>query len=953
MSLRMIPRLLKRPATRREKGMALLLVMVVTTTLLIMGGMFMAAARAELMSAAYYRQATQSEQYALVGLQRAMAELMYDVWGASENVPFKTSRPNPITTLGVDPTTEATYRNLMLRDQYAFDEGDEALYGVADGTKDAAYYVTRGTRLGTGDTTLEPIAYQRGFWTGEAWAVWLDDAGISNGNGDDDEAIANLESSPYRKSNTVVAAGGLGLASHAVGATALHREPKWLRACAFRRPYDYIVGFDRMTDIASGGAHYDSALYDGIPNNDSHDAAGYDLDGDGDVDADDRFNAGLDMNGDGTLDVEDIDYRNWAWFQLLCDAYLPETTDTHDCFQLHLHLDDRDTFTSQSSRSAAAAADGLIPPDDYDYGFEKVSHLLVGDSFYRIFRFDLVYYDPAFEKTPGYRYPYDRAHTGFGGQDPTTDAPGGDPVTDAANQDPTGNMLNINEVNNDYSFEALWRDDGAEQTDFTWFHKKEAKWIYVYQPTLSARSEYVKPGRYAVTVVPDNGQPNINAVKTRQPCTSYRQDTTYLSWLGNPNTSTSANRQLTSDLDYFRFSPVDLFWDMDYDQWDPHSITEGGAVSHHNYSAQIGPFLSRAEYSAYQRKHAWGADLPVADGGDNNGVPNSNDGELEYVRNASWIISQRISPFGYRYTLGPYWDHEMLVLGSADRNYGKPRDGTAAMCMFRRNTADGINDAAVGNPGLGPDSTGSEYGSWIGWDEGVKGEVSVQLTQRATALRQRFLAFLDQVQWNPGYRPPSGEHKVLDWLFGDTAAAPSARRKKFRATVLTNVLSSMNYYAHGDHCRIIQIAACPNGHVLAAPGRLDYSDPDKMVDLNVLDPTLGAENPAYLAAWGWAAGGCPACGERMYLNEWSRLACINEIGKIRENFWDARRDYASEAAYLALNPGATMDEVLDNQTNQNVPFHYGGTDKDGANNRNALERFFIEIMLPYRCTGES
>ena len=133
---------LRRPLGENRRGIALIMVMMVVSSLLIIGILFSGSVTAEYRAAVYYRQAIQSEQYALVGLHRAMAEMMYDVWGVYEDQPFLSAR---YATGGdfdaADPETSLRPLN------------------------DAAYY-----DLETG--SLKPILRQRGFWNGEAWVVW-------------------------------------------------------------------------------------------------------------------------------------------------------------------------------------------------------------------------------------------------------------------------------------------------------------------------------------------------------------------------------------------------------------------------------------------------------------------------------------------------------------------------------------------------------------------------------------------------------------------------------------------------------------------------------------------------------------------------------------------------------------------------------------------------------------
>ncbi|MGH8191663.1 MAG: hypothetical protein ACREP2_09475, partial [Rhodanobacteraceae bacterium] len=139
-----------------------------------------------------------------------------------------------------------------------------------------------------------------------------------------------------------------------------------------------------------------------------------------------------------------------------------------------------------------------------------------GDSFTRVFRADLVDAD--------YR-------------NNTYDAMMMGPKITAADGTTYGGAININEVNNNYELEEFpgvvtpndttrfpagspdyvadnvidndaWHADQAEQFYYSGraYHYNEAKWIYTYD-------EMGHPtGRYAVTILPDCGQPNVNAL---------------------------------------------------------------------------------------------------------------------------------------------------------------------------------------------------------------------------------------------------------------------------------------------------------------------------------------------------------------------------------------------------------------------------------------------------------
>jgi hypothetical protein len=212
---------------------------------------------------------------------------------------------------------------------------------------------------------------------------------------------------------------------------------------------------------------------------------------------------GVDLSGDGLVDARDKALRDWAVWRLKCDAYLPEAMDNNDAFEAQLHANNRLRWGNRLGTK--------------DGGFEFLSPLIVGDSFYQIFRSDPIHTmcdgisgeggklgDPMATKSDigGYRYPYDRTHIG---KDTGV----------ALVDDPVGGLININQVNNNYNTEEWISSpaDGATPQSLTWYHINEAKWIYCYDP-LDANRRF---GRYAVTVMPDCGTWNAAALHSGDP----------------------------------------------------------------------------------------------------------------------------------------------------------------------------------------------------------------------------------------------------------------------------------------------------------------------------------------------------------------------------------------------------------------------------------------------------
>ncbi len=548
---------LRRPLGENRRGIALIMVMMIVSSLLIIGILFTGSVTAEYRAAVYYRQAIQSEQYCIVGLHRAMAEMMYDVWGVYEHEPFVSAR-------------YATGGDFTLTDP------ETSLRPLSD----AAYY-----DMGTG--SLKPILRQRGFWNGEAWVVW---AGASAYSGHANK-INNLHASftnvwamdprPYTYQEIVggaqryqsygagTSAGTVTVANGGTVVTgaATNFDPTWLdnaeiyingtlyhiddpatntitaTSLTIKEAHPtgeagvsyYVVGMNDCPPSAGSpptfpGACQTSAAF--VTTTKGHggdprwvsaaafikykpaDGAAFEF-------------GGVDIDGSGAVDATDKALRDWALWQLKRDAYLPEAMDNHDLFQAGLHANNRRLW------------DNGTPQDN---GWEFIDPKIVGDSFYQVFRSDPLYsLDPAVSgiddlssdgfddpdvaeveagtrrrdgllvandinlnpelaksNQAGYRYPYDRTHLNKWSEVPWAD-------------DVIGGLANINGCNNDYNIEQWTNDPGSSAVpgDLTWYHYPEAKWIYCYDP-LDAEKKY---GRYAVSIMPDNGTWNASALK--------------------------------------------------------------------------------------------------------------------------------------------------------------------------------------------------------------------------------------------------------------------------------------------------------------------------------------------------------------------------------------------------------------------------------------------------------
>ena len=534
---------LRRRAAEDRRGIALIMVMLVVSSLLIIGLLFAGSVTAEYRAAVYYRQAIQSEQYCVVGLHRAMAELSYDIWGVNEEVPFRSARYSNVPNPGPDESLQPL--------------GEAAYYDMESGS-------------------LKPLDRQRGYWNGEAWVVWAGEKIPAPAGFDASQCWQNFDPRPHLRSEMVGGAQryrsygySLGTVTCTNGSTTVTCSQSsfstlWGNTGSPDYPYDiYISGSRYQIQSVSSGTQltlkqdYGGASAAGLgwyvpyqstvpPSGDSslsypsgpQSLADFVAAGKGYA-ADPRWvdpakflfyryngiwqYGGADLNADGVVNADDKSLRNWALWQLRRDSFLPESSDNYDLFQPAMHANNRGLWLNGPS-------DG-----SYDYGYEFIDPKLVGDSFYLVFRSDPLYSlsrdvsgegtspgDPldgsskpgeVFDGKPdqaGYRYPYDRTHLNKWSSTPIS-------------RDVCGGLANINGCNNDYNIEQLTDVPGANERPggLTWYHYPEAKWIYCFD----AVNPDLRMGRYAVTVMPDCGVWNSTALHSGKvnPCAIRRE----------------------------------------------------------------------------------------------------------------------------------------------------------------------------------------------------------------------------------------------------------------------------------------------------------------------------------------------------------------------------------------------------------------------------------------------
>ena len=511
---------------RDRRGIALIMVMLIVSTLMIIGILFSGSVTAEYRAAVYYRQAVQSEQYCLVGMHRAMADLVYNVWGVNEDRPFVSARYNPAAT-GPDDNLLALGAN------------------EPDDFKKSAYYETE-------SGSLVPITRQRGYWSGESWVVWGGTRfpGMFAGAGDPevDGNVWNMDGRQITHQEKLGGAqryisAGQGTVSCTNGSkvvtgagtnfnTAMNGV--WMTINGVAYQISTVGGAGSLTlaiatgynngkgaGVVTSGMGYfvagsgsiaqsaDGTLPAGTNALASHVAGGKGFPANPrwvNPEAFISYNAsmgssfqygGVDLTGDGVVDDKDKALRDWALWELKRDMFLPRAMSNHDLFEPSLHANNRGRWGNKTGSK--------------DNAYEFISPLIVGDSFYTIFRSDPIYTmyngisgEPAgaanlAQKSddPGYRYPYNRTHLG---KDSAV----------ALADDPVGGLVNINQVNNNYNIEE-WTSTpwgGATPSQLIWYHINEAKWIYCFDP-LNADRRY---GRYAVTLVPDGSTWNAAAL---------------------------------------------------------------------------------------------------------------------------------------------------------------------------------------------------------------------------------------------------------------------------------------------------------------------------------------------------------------------------------------------------------------------------------------------------------
>jgi hypothetical protein len=229
------------------------------------------------------------------------------------------------------------------------------------------------------------------------------------------------------------------------------------------------------------------------------------------------------------------------------DEFLPEGTDVADAFELGMHVNRRDIYFEGEQAGAYRndkktsqyiyfdpnppggdagwdawfwhlayqnASAGVNPQLKY---WDYIDSRVCGDSFYKIFRTEMVHYDGLSRQwRSNAAGVYDRLSPSAGEAMPRTPANWLSMKTHMGYQgfsvqtDPRGGAENINSVNNNYSSETSFGlrlpfPMNLNSNPYEPIHYRESKWITIY-----SEDGEIKLGRYAVTVWPDCGHPNAN-----------------------------------------------------------------------------------------------------------------------------------------------------------------------------------------------------------------------------------------------------------------------------------------------------------------------------------------------------------------------------------------------------------------------------------------------------------
>jgi hypothetical protein len=343
------------------------------------------------------------------------------------------------------------------------------------------------------------------------------------------------------------------------------------------------------------------------------------------------------------------------------DEFLPEGVDNCDAWEVGLHANhgkatDRNYYRDATPTGGLWA--GRFWPanrggegDPWDY----IDTRIVPDSFYHIFRFDLVDRQEHKVWCTGVRYEDPKQLIRDVKTDGDFRATHLEYATGQNWKDVWGGALNINKVNNNYQWEQYynWRayDDVKAWTPH---HYAEAKWINIYD--VSGQRIL---GRYAVTVWPDNGNPNANylfdAVTGGSPDWSWGQSKTadYLVALDGaflPHGKATGNGDNPDGMAPYNVNNIKAKT--------PRKLTWGNWA--HNVCTEInehiranGMITSRSEVGIFIRKNAF-QEYDNASGTDNS---------PDAVNDAR-IISSCLTTAGYDYLLDPHWEMDRMVVDS-------------------------------------------------------------------------------------------------------------------------------------------------------------------------------------------------------------------------------------------------------------------------------------------------
>jgi hypothetical protein len=786
------------------------MVVLVLAMLTVIGVLFSLTVSIHLKTNIMYREQSEVDSAAWMGLQRFSSELMYKVWGANEIRAFTSADGTPLGVPFGEKVGEFSFGT------YVGDPNDIDLPPVA-------YFKSRTDPAG--ESAVEKIA--------RPWSRYV-------------QSVVTLDHGPE------IAVKGPNWGStwnklpntYATLCAGNENDYRWLVSSDIWGGKNAAIIAERMLDarlnddktpraVESGGLYHDEFLPTGLSNAD-------------------LFEAGLHYNH-GTI------YGRSPWYTENCTV--------HGYAQLAY---DRNSYTFYSGwgqiiKDYSTGFDfegggylseywGRVWRGNKQTGYnaslglpDPIDPRQAGDSFYRIFRFDLI--DPIDFKVRGTGVDPDKPGRCYGNAeiysstDYAKDSSGkriirathlgsassspGDNVrshkyNNGTYEDYLGDAINPNQVNLNYPYELFTGQGGVNQIPSErFFHYNESKWIYLYDHDDPERQPWA---RYALMVWPDSGLLNVNAITEGKRwywgttgelngARTYRR--CFLPLITALDVGTGESGGPTNDYGgstdkegTFLVSGVRVMGQMTFSKlntsteptnYDSLLLTAFNLLDDHKW--QQGPFGSRAELETIIRKRVFrdkdgdlltqraaSAAKQLTLGGKTLAELTANDMRLHDAR----LIANYTTPHSYEYTLDPHWEHDRLIFdaGSEENWY------MAALGIARGRRASKNGSAALapytpgGFCGTSGDAaavqTRKRFGDICASLKNFYGPYSVPIAGGALDVEAQpglpLSPFLDDYS------------KTKDFAGSHTYAGPS-QAKKGKAMVLSTLLNALY---HGD-----------------------------------------------------------------------------------------------------------------------------------------------------------